>query len=43
MSGGRKDEVDTDYIWTALREAQEEIGLDPGLVDVVTGNRLQLR
>ncbi|GKA60293.1 NUDIX hydrolase 11-like protein [Tanacetum coccineum] len=36
LPGGRKDEADTDDIRTALREAEEEIGLDPGLVDVVT-------
>lgn len=36
LPGGRKDEADTDDIQTALREAEEEIGLDPGLVDVVT-------
>jgi 8-oxo-dGTP pyrophosphatase MutT (NUDIX family) len=32
--GGRKDEADADLAATALREAQEEIGLDPGLVDL---------
>lgn len=36
LPGGRTDEGDTDDIRTALREAQEEIGLDPSLVDVVT-------
>lgn len=36
MPGGRRDENDTDDIRTALREAEEEIGLDPALVDVVT-------
>lgn len=33
--GGRKDETDRDLIQTALREAQEEIGLDPKQVDVL--------
>lgn len=36
LPGGRTDEDDTDDIRTALREAEEEIGLDPALVDVVT-------
>ncbi|CAI9264959.1 unnamed protein product [Lactuca saligna] len=36
LPGGRRDENDTDDIRTALREAEEEIGLDPALVDVVT-------
>ena len=36
MPGGRTDEEDTDDIRTALREAEEEIGLDPALVDVLT-------
>jgi 8-oxo-dGTP pyrophosphatase MutT (NUDIX family) len=33
--GGRRDAEDADLIHTALREAQEEIGLPPGLVEVV--------
>ncbi|SDU19889.1 NUDIX domain-containing protein [Pseudomonas pohangensis] len=33
--GGRRDPEDRDLIHTALREAQEEIGLAPGLVEVV--------
>ncbi|KAL4585678.1 hypothetical protein LXL04_010302 [Taraxacum kok-saghyz] len=36
LPGGRTDEEDTDDIRTALREAEEEIGLDPALVDVLT-------
>ncbi|KAJ9535345.1 hypothetical protein OSB04_un001543 [Centaurea solstitialis] len=36
LPGGRTDEEDSDDIQTALREAKEEIGLDPALVDVVT-------
>ncbi|KAI7755903.1 hypothetical protein M8C21_013670 [Ambrosia artemisiifolia] len=36
LPGGRRDEGDVDDIRTALREAEEEIGLDPALVDVVT-------
>ncbi|KAL8268243.1 hypothetical protein R6Q59_002041 [Mikania micrantha] len=35
LPGGRTDEGDTDDVHTALREAEEEIGLDPVLVDVV--------
>ncbi|KAI3732026.1 hypothetical protein L1987_63222 [Smallanthus sonchifolius] len=35
LPGGRTDEGDTDDIRTALREAEEEIGLDPALVDAV--------
>ena len=33
--GGRRDPEDTDLVQTALREAQEEIGLPPGLVEIV--------
>jgi 8-oxo-dGTP pyrophosphatase MutT (NUDIX family) len=33
--GGRREEGDTDLIQTALREAHEEIGLDPGAVTLV--------
>ena len=32
--GGRKDEADADLAATALREAQEEIGLDPAAVEI---------
>ena len=32
--GGRKDEGDADLTATALREAQEEIGLDPSRVEL---------
>lgn len=32
--GGRRDPEDRDLIHTALREAEEEIGLAPGLVEV---------
>jgi len=32
--GGRKDEDDADLAATALREAQEEIGLDPSRVEL---------
>lgn len=35
FAGGRMDDTDTDLIETALREAQEEIGLDPLCVDIV--------
>lgn len=33
--GGKADEVDADAIATALREAQEEVGLDPTFVQVL--------
>ena len=33
--GGRQDDSDIDAAHTALREAQEEIGLQPGLVEVI--------
>lgn len=33
--GGRRDPEDLDLVATALREAQEEIGLPPGLVEVI--------
>lgn len=33
--GGRRDPDDPDLVFTALREAQEEIGLPPGLVEVI--------
>lgn len=33
--GGRKEPADVDLVQTALRETQEEIGLDPAEVEVV--------
>lgn len=33
--GGKRDETDTDAAHTALREAHEEIGLHPGLIEVI--------
>jgi 8-oxo-dGTP pyrophosphatase MutT (NUDIX family) len=33
--GGQKDPEDLDAVATALREAREEVGLDPSLVDVL--------
>ncbi|MFK3798718.1 MULTISPECIES: CoA pyrophosphatase [unclassified Pseudomonas] len=33
--GGRRDPEDPDLVFTALREAREEIGLAPGLVEIV--------
>lgn len=33
--GGKRDDTDRDVAHTALREAQEEIGLDPSLVEVI--------
>lgn len=35
FAGGRKDDSDRDLTHTALREAQEEIGLNPNAVDVI--------
>lgn len=35
LPGGKREENDADDVETALREAHEEIGLDPSLVDVV--------
>lgn len=36
LPGGKADEGDVDDADTATREAHEEIGLDPSLVNVVT-------
>lgn len=36
LPGGKADEGDKDDGETATREAKEEIGLDPNLVNVVT-------
>lgn len=36
LPGGKVDEGDADAKATALREAKEEIGLDPAIVSVVT-------
>ncbi|TLX54642.1 CoA pyrophosphatase [Stutzerimonas nosocomialis] len=33
--GGRRDPEDRDLVHTALREAQEEVGLAPGMVEVI--------
>lgn len=33
--GGKKEEADADLITTALREANEEVNIDPGIVKVV--------
>jgi 8-oxo-dGTP pyrophosphatase MutT (NUDIX family) len=33
--GGKQDETDVDAAHTALREAHEEIGLDPALIEVI--------
>ncbi len=33
--GGRQDACDRDAVHTALREAQEEVGLEPGFVEVL--------
>ena len=36
MPGGKAEEGDKDEIETAIREAKEEIGLQPDLISVVT-------
>ncbi|XP_029125483.1 nudix hydrolase 15, mitochondrial-like isoform X2 [Cajanus cajan] len=36
LPGGKREEGDADDVQTALREAKEEIGLNPSLVSVVT-------
>ena len=36
LPGGKREEGDANDVETALREAKEEIGLDPSLVTVVT-------
>lgn len=33
--GGKRDKTDTDLLYTALREAEEEVGLDPAAVEVL--------
>ena len=33
--GGKQDETDADVVAAALREAREEIGLSPGIVDIL--------
>jgi 8-oxo-dGTP pyrophosphatase MutT (NUDIX family) len=35
LPGGARDETDPDLIFTALREAQEELGIDPRFVEVI--------
>lgn len=35
FAGGRKDDSDVDLVQAALREAKEEIGLDPTCVDIL--------
>lgn len=36
LPGGKREEGDANDVETALREAKEEIGLDPSLVTVIT-------
>ncbi|AED95317.1 unnamed protein product [Arabidopsis thaliana] len=36
LPGGKRDQEDKDDIATALREAREEIGLDPSLVTIIS-------
>jgi 8-oxo-dGTP pyrophosphatase MutT (NUDIX family) len=33
--GGKAEETDPDYIYTALRESQEEIGINPSEVEII--------
>ncbi len=35
FAGGRMDDTDPDLTYTALREAQEEIGIDPSIVTIL--------
>ena len=35
LPGGAQDPTDPDSVYTALREAQEELGIDPGVVEVL--------
>lgn len=35
LPGGGHDAADPDAVYTALREAQEELGIDPSLVEVI--------
>ena len=32
--GGIRDETDTDFVHTALRETQEELGIEPSVFDI---------
>jgi 8-oxo-dGTP pyrophosphatase MutT (NUDIX family) len=34
LPGGARDSTDPDDVFTALREAQEELGIDPALVEI---------
>ena len=36
LPGGKRDLSDADDVATALREAEEEIGLAPALVNIIT-------
>ena len=35
LPGGKQEPVDKDRIQTAIREAQEEIGIDPGSIEII--------
>jgi 8-oxo-dGTP pyrophosphatase MutT (NUDIX family) len=35
LPGGAQDPTDRDAVYTALREANEELGIDPGVVEVL--------
>ena len=35
LPGGSQDDTDPDAVYTALRETQEELGVDPGLLEVI--------
>jgi len=39
LPGGKRDETDTSDAHTAMREAHEELGLEPSAVQIITSMR----